>query len=259
MPSPRPISRQFERSAEVPCTKRGYQDKGTVTVRPSTRSTAKESSVMETFCATAARSSFSEVLIPCSPNCVRVLIHQRLQAPYLCSAESATFGQSDRIKPELPDIGIPLRVLVPRFTAISRVEKEPIRSDSENRRHRVILCQLPEPFFGSADGFELTGAGLTRATSTNPGAAAVRFSEGLARRSLDSPDLLDGNDTPRFLASQLPWRRAAKGRGVVRGTAAGTARWRCGAAFARCPPRPSTSPPVAQRMARQRRARSRRR
>src|SRR6266540_108499 len=63
MPSPRPMRRHFERSAEVPWAKRGYQERGTLTVLPSTKSTTKASSVTETCCASATRSSLAEELI----------------------------------------------------------------------------------------------------------------------------------------------------------------------------------------------------
>jgi hypothetical protein len=69
MPSPRHIRRQFARSVGVPCARRGYQATGTLTVRPSTRSTTRVSSVTDTFCANAARNSLGEILIPRSPEC----------------------------------------------------------------------------------------------------------------------------------------------------------------------------------------------
>ena len=58
------MKRQRDRSAGVPYTRRGYQDNGTLTVLPSSRSTTKASSVTVTCCAKGVRSSLGEVLIP---------------------------------------------------------------------------------------------------------------------------------------------------------------------------------------------------
>ena len=47
MPCPWPIKRQLLRSAAVACNNRGYQPSGTTIVRPSIKSTDKESLVMD--------------------------------------------------------------------------------------------------------------------------------------------------------------------------------------------------------------------
>ena len=64
IPSPRPIRRQFARSAGLPLAKRGNQASGTLTLRPSTRSTRNASSVTSTFCAWTGLISVAEELIP---------------------------------------------------------------------------------------------------------------------------------------------------------------------------------------------------
>ena len=69
------MKRQRDRSAGVPYTRRGYQDNGTLTVRPSNRSTTKASSVTVTCCASGVRSSLGEVLIPRSTKLRCVLSH----------------------------------------------------------------------------------------------------------------------------------------------------------------------------------------
>src|SRR6266508_4885428 len=94
MPSPRPIRRPLDRSARLPYTKRGYQDKGTPTVRPSTRSTTKVSSVTARCCARGARSSLGEVLIPSSTTFSRVLPHQCLQASALGPPKPCALSQA---------------------------------------------------------------------------------------------------------------------------------------------------------------------
>jgi len=76
IPSPSPINRQLERSAVVPCAKRGYHDIGTVTVRPSARSTTRESSVTCTSSACADRGSVREVFIPLPEKEILVFFHQ---------------------------------------------------------------------------------------------------------------------------------------------------------------------------------------
>src|SRR5216684_5599265 len=101
MPSPRPIKRQFARSAGVPCARRGYHDNGTLTVRPSTRSTTSVSSVRVTRWARAPRTSLGKVLIPGPPKLIGVVPHQRLHASDLGPAKTTALGQPHRIKPEL--------------------------------------------------------------------------------------------------------------------------------------------------------------
>src|SRR3972149_10649714 len=127
MPSPGRTRRRFARSAGVPCAKRGYQDRGTLTVRPSTRSTTKASSVTATCCASAARSSLGEVLIPRSTKVSRVLPHQCLQTSDLGPAKPAALRQPYRIEPELAPVRFPLDGYVARLLPVSGVEEEPVR------------------------------------------------------------------------------------------------------------------------------------
>src|SRR5437899_12923611 len=110
MPSPRPIKRQFARSAGVPCTRRGYQSNGAVTVRPSTRSTTSASSVTVTRWASAARSSLCEVLIPRPAELDCVVPHKRLHASDLGSTKTAALHEPDRIEPELGAVRVPLHL-----------------------------------------------------------------------------------------------------------------------------------------------------
>ncbi len=155
MPSPRPMRRHFERSAEVPWAKRGYQERGTLTVLPSTKSTTKASSVTETCCASATRSSLAEELIPCSAKLAFVLPDHGLQSPDLDSAKPAALSQPYRIEPELATVPLPLDMHVAGLVPVSGIEEKPIRPDPENRRHPRILRQGPagscpcRPSFGA--------------------------------------------------------------------------------------------------------------
>ena len=136
MPSPRPIKRQFARSAGVPCARRGYQSNGTLTVRPSTRSTTSASSVTVTRWASAARNSLCEVLIPRPTELNCVVPHQRLHAPDLGPAKTAALRQPQRVEPEFRTVRFPLHMHVPWFDSVSGVEEQPIWPCPEDRRHR---------------------------------------------------------------------------------------------------------------------------
>ena len=64
IPYPAPAIRQFARCSGVACSKRGYQARGTVMVRPSKRSTLRVSSVTRTSL-TRSPALGSKVVIPC--------------------------------------------------------------------------------------------------------------------------------------------------------------------------------------------------
>src|SRR5258705_13733472 len=136
MPSPRPIRRQFARSSGVPCARRGYQSNGTLTVRPSTRSTTSASSVTVTCWANAARNSLCEVLIPRPTELNCVVPHQRLHAPDLGPAKTAALRQPHRVEPEFGTARFPLHMHVPWFVSVSGIEEQPIWPCPEDRRHR---------------------------------------------------------------------------------------------------------------------------
>jgi hypothetical protein len=55
IPAPLPIKRQWLRSLELPCRRRGYQAKGTESVRPSAKCTVRVSSVTPTLSAASSR------------------------------------------------------------------------------------------------------------------------------------------------------------------------------------------------------------
>ena len=93
------------------------------------------------------------------------------------------------------------------------------------------------------------------AASTTKEMPASGAARGWARRSLDSPDLPDGNDTPRWLASQRPWPWPADGPARGAGNACRLSEMTLrNQVRAICRRRLRTLPPVAQRLAAQRRA-----
>src|SRR5207249_635813 len=118
-PSPSPMSRQFARSARVPCASRGYQIRGTVIVRPSISSTTRAASVNDTFCACAWLMSIGddEVLIPSPQKYLLVCDDEPFKMLELRSSESAAPSEADRVEPELRSLNVPLGVDVRRLIA----------------------------------------------------------------------------------------------------------------------------------------------
>jgi hypothetical protein len=49
--------------------------------------------------------------------------------------EAAAPGQTDRIEPQLGDLLVPLDVDMGRLAAVTRVEEEPVRANSQDRGH----------------------------------------------------------------------------------------------------------------------------
>src|SRR5258708_3451198 len=73
MPSPLPISFQFDRSPTLPCAKRGNHASGTEMVRPSVRSMVKMFSLTLTRCAVGYRRSILEVVMHALHNNIAVI------------------------------------------------------------------------------------------------------------------------------------------------------------------------------------------
>ena len=142
MPSPRPIKRQWERSAPVPCASRGYQEMGTVSARPSTSSTTNESSLNETRCACAGAISIGEVLMPCSEKLFRQFGYEPLDVPDLRRREAATVRQPHGIQPELRAVRITLNMNMRGFVPIGRVKEQAIRTCAMQGRHRFSLARF---------------------------------------------------------------------------------------------------------------------
>jgi len=128
-PSPRAIRRQRERSRAVACLSRGYHDSGTVTVRPSVRSTTSATRVTRARRARGFSRRTVEVLIPAPQNRFAVMKHDALHRANLVRRESMVRLQSDRGEPELgrppSTFDVHMRWLAP----ISSIEEEAKRSN----------------------------------------------------------------------------------------------------------------------------------
>lgn len=147
MPTPRPIIRQFARSAEVPCNNRGYQASGTAKVRPSSNEITNSSSVTDTDLASAVcRVSLAEVAIPRLQEHRLVRLHQSRYAPQLCTSKTGVLMEADGTEPELRLVVIPRDVDVLRLATIARKEEKPIGPDPENCRHLAkARARFPVP------------------------------------------------------------------------------------------------------------------
>jgi hypothetical protein len=62
-----------------------------------------------------------------------------LKPIYFAAAKPATVLQANRIEPKLRDTLVTFDVDMRRLVSISCIEKEPIWSDSEHRRHQPRL------------------------------------------------------------------------------------------------------------------------
>jgi hypothetical protein len=80
IPHPRPINRQFLRSAGVAWTNRGNQASGTDRLRPSLSSTVSVSSVTVTVSATGTEISTAEVFIPRLPQAALMVDQKFMKA-----------------------------------------------------------------------------------------------------------------------------------------------------------------------------------
>lgn len=80
MPCPRPINRQFLRSAGVAWTNRGNQASGTDRLRPSLSSTVSVSSVTVIDSAIGAEISTAEIVIPRLPKTILMIGHESMHA-----------------------------------------------------------------------------------------------------------------------------------------------------------------------------------
>ena len=135
-PSPRAIRRQRARSRVVPCLSRGYQDSGTVTVRPSVRSTTSATRVTRARSARGFSRLIVEVLIPTPQNRLAVMQHDPLQRANLVCRESMVRLQSYRVEPDLGRPPATFHVHMRWLSSISSIEEEANRSNSKNGRHR---------------------------------------------------------------------------------------------------------------------------
>src|SRR5438093_493157 len=135
MPTPRPMNRHRARSRLLPWRRRGYQTRGTASVRPSSSWTASSSSVTLTSTARAAGRSLVEVGIPAPQQRFSVLLNQPLNPTNLNRLETPAALEANGAQPELGAVVISLDVNVRRLFRVARVVEETVRAGPQQRRH----------------------------------------------------------------------------------------------------------------------------
>src|SRR5947209_4491926 len=138
IPSPPPMRRQWSFSSGVPWRSLGYHTMGTATVRPSTRSTVRVSSLSVTWRALAAWISSAEVLIPAPQQRGLLILDKLLHLANLAPGEPTLAVEANRFEPELGDAVVTFDVDVRRLATISRIEEKPVGTNSQYRRHRRL-------------------------------------------------------------------------------------------------------------------------
>jgi len=86
--------------------------------------------------------STTKVLIPTPNQVFSALFHDLLDAIEFATAKTAAALQSHRIEPELGNVIFTLNVDMFWFVAITGVEVEPIRSNSQDSWHRASTIVL---------------------------------------------------------------------------------------------------------------------
>src|SRR5262245_6304827 len=115
----------------VPCRSRGYQPRGTIMVRPSSRSTA--SSLRDTFTSTAwAWSSLVEILIPTPHQFLLVCFDDSLNVIQLISFEPFIALKSGRRQPEFRPAIIAFHMNMRRLIPVACIEEKPLRTVPQN-------------------------------------------------------------------------------------------------------------------------------
>lgn len=134
------MKRQCARSVSLPCESLGYHAKGTVIVRPSSKSTTSASPVTVNRWALASVVSVGdvEVFIPFLHQKRRTLNHEPFDLAQFRGTESAAALEPNGIQPELRAFRITLDVDVTRFVPIRRVEEESKRPVNKNGRHTQV-------------------------------------------------------------------------------------------------------------------------
>src|SRR6059036_3298816 len=71
--------------------------------------------------------------------------NQAMDTLYLDATETHAALKSDRLKPELRDLILSFHVHVRRLLAVARVEKEPIPTQAQYRRHPTMMDRARGP------------------------------------------------------------------------------------------------------------------
>jgi len=138
IPYPAPANSQLFRWEGVAFRSLGYQERGTLILRPSRRDTQSESSVKLTS-ATHSPGLGAEVLIPCLQERLPVLLHYGLYPTKFDGAKPKVLGQRDGHKPELCRFRVSVHVDVGRLMRFMTVKIESVRPRSEHGWHADIL------------------------------------------------------------------------------------------------------------------------
>src|SRR5205085_647059 len=131
-----PAMRQFFRCSGVASNKRGYHAKGTVMVRPSTRSTLKLSSSVRTSF-TRSPGLIPEVFMPCPQKLLLVIRNHSPDFTKLLCCEAQIACQRHRIEPEFRRFFVTVHVHMRRFAAIVAHEVYTVRPNDGDGGHRA--------------------------------------------------------------------------------------------------------------------------
>src|SRR5438034_6864010 len=120
---------------------RGYQARGTFSVRPSSRTTLSSSSVTLTSTARTLWRSLAKEAIPTPQQFLPIALHQLLDLPNLRRPEASARLKTDRAQPELRRPVIALDMNVRRLAPVAGIEEEAIGSRPQDCRHGFTLTE----------------------------------------------------------------------------------------------------------------------
>src|SRR5262245_10751560 len=126
MPMPGPSSSHRRRSRGKPSARRGYQESGTDTTRPSRNSTTSARSVTRTFLAAAVSGATLEVVMPCLREFGFVLSNNPADSIQFRFAESIVVRHSHWPKPELGQLTVSLYMDVNGLVSVAGEEEKPV-------------------------------------------------------------------------------------------------------------------------------------
>jgi hypothetical protein len=129
------MNSHLARSAGVAWSKRGYQDRGTVIVRPSLKSTLRAASVTVTFVATGMLNSLAEVLIQRLQDLLPILSNNSLNSSHFHWPKAYASVKTKRFQPVLRRTVVAFHMNMGWFVSITGIEQEPTRSASQNSWH----------------------------------------------------------------------------------------------------------------------------
>src|SRR2546428_12252137 len=120
---------------------RGYQARGTFSVRPSSRTTLSSSSVTLTSTARTLWRSLAKEAIPTPQQFLPIALHQLLDLPNLRRPEVPARLKTDRAQPELRRPVIALDMNVRRLAPVAGIEESAIGPRPQDCRHGFTLTE----------------------------------------------------------------------------------------------------------------------